>query len=165
MSLGPVWRSSGAAVARAYLGLGSNIGDRRAHLEYAMRQLARHGTVLARSPLMETEPVDCPSGGMFLNACVCLETALAPMELLAAALRIERARGRRRRVCNEPRVLDIDLLLVDEIVLAEAGLTLPHPRMHERRFVLEPMVTIAPGIAHPSLGRPLSELLGAGSAA
>ncbi len=151
-------------MARAYLGLGSNIGNRRAHIEYAVRKLARQGTLEARSPLIETEPVDCPSGGMFLNACVCLATGLSPRELLAAAMQIESSRGRRRRQRNEPRVLDIDLLLFDDVVMTEAELKLPHPRMHKRRFVLEPMVMIAPHIVHPSLGRTLSELLREGEA-
>lgn len=144
---------------RAYLGLGSNLGDRRAHIEYALRKLARHGTVVSRSPLIETEPVDCPAGGKFLNACVCLDTGLSPRALLAAVLRIERRRGRRRGMRNEPRKLDIDLLLVDDIVMTEADLTLPHPRMHMRRFVLEPLAVIAPGLVHPALETPLSELL------
>ena len=149
----------GDAVARAYIGLGSNLGDRRAHIDYAVRALARNGTVVSRSPLIETEPVDCPSGGMFLNACVGLETGLSPGALLAVAMQIEGSRGRRRRVRNEPRVLDIDLLLVGDIVMSEPALTLPHPRMHKRRFVLEPMVRIAPGIVHPGLGTTLGELL------
>ena len=146
-------------MARAYLGLGSNLGDRRAHIEYAVWALARHGTIVSRSPLIETEPVDCPSGGMFLNACVGLETGLSPRALLAAAMQIERGRGRRRGVRNEPRVLDIDLLLVEDVVIREAELTLPHPRMHNRRFVLEPMVVIAPDVVHPCLGTALRELL------
>ena len=146
-------------MARAYLGLGSNVGNRREHIEYAIRALSRFGTVLARSPLIETEPVDCPSGGLFLNACVCLETALDPRELLAAALRIERDRGRRKSIRNGPRVIDIDLLLVGDIEIREAELLLPHPRMHERQFVLEPMTAIAPEIVHPTLGKPVWVLL------
>ena len=146
-------------MARAYLGLGSNVGNRRQHIAYAVRALSRYGTVLARSPIIETEPVDCPSGGLFLNACVCLKTTLDPRELLVAAMRIERDRGRRRRTRNEPRVIDIDLLLVDDIEIQDAELTLPHPRMHERQFVLEPMSAIAPKIVHPSLGKAVRELL------
>ena len=145
-------------MARAYLGLGSNVGNRREHIDYAVRALSRYGTVLARSPIIETEPVDCPSAELFLNACVCLETSLDPRKLLVAAMRIERARGRRRRTRNEPRVIDIDLLLVDDHEIQDAELTLPHPRMHVRQFVLEPMIAIAPEIVHPSLGKPVREL-------
>ena len=115
---------------------------------------------MARSPLIETEPVDCPGGGVFLNACACLETSLDPRQLLATTLRIESARGRRRRFRNEPRVLDIDLLVVGDIVICEPALTLPHPRMHDRLFVLEPLAAVAPGLVHPLLGLEVRELLG-----
>ena len=147
-------------MARFYLGLGSNVGERKAHLGFALRELAKLGVLLARSPLIETEPVDCARGGKFLNACVCLDTELAPRALLDAALRLERARGRVRSDRNEPRVLDIDVLLVENRVICESGLTIPHPRMHERRFVLEPLAAIAPGIVHPVLRRTVAELLG-----
>ncbi len=95
-----------------------------------------------------------------MNACVCLETVLDPRELLAAVLGIESARGRRRRLRNEPRVLDIDLLLVDDIVIREPGLTLPHPRMHNRRFVLDPLASVAPEVVHPLLRLNVRELRG-----
>lgn len=147
-------------MARAYLGLGSNIGNRLEHLEFGLRELARCGSVLARSPVIETAAVDCLGGAAFLNACVCLDTALDPNALLATALRIESARGRRRRSRNEPRVLDIDLLLVDDMVVREPGLTLPHPRMQDRRFVLEPLAAVAPGVVHPLLGLDVRQLLG-----
>lgn len=146
-------------MARAYLGLGSNLGDRRAHLQHAVRALARHGTLLARSPIIETQPVDCPYGGTFLNACVCLDTDLAPRDLLGAAQRIERERGRRGDARNAPRTLDIDLLLVDDLCLAERRLVLPHPRMCERRFVLEPLVAIAPRAVHPLMRLTARQLL------
>lgn len=147
-------------MARAYLGLGSNLGNRLDHIQFGLRELARCGSVLARSPVIETAPVDCPGGGAFLNACVCLDTALEPSALLATALRIENARGRRRRSRNEPRVLDIDLLMVDDVVISEPGLTVPHPRMHDRRFVLEPLAAVAPAVVHPLLGLEIRELLG-----
>lgn len=137
-------------MARAYLGLGSNLGDRGGHLRFALVRLSRVGTVLARAPVIETDPVDCPSGGMFLNTCVCLETALEPWELLSAATQIERQSGRSRTTRNEPRVLDIDILLYDNLVLREQALQIPHPRMHERGFVLEPLAEIAPNLVHPS---------------
>ncbi len=146
-------------MARFYLGLGSNIGDRARHLEYALRALSRHGTVLARSPLVETEPVDCPAGGLFLNACLCLATRQDPEEVLAAAMRIESDRGRRRSVRNEPRSLDIDILLVDDRTIDSPRLVVPHPRMCQRRFVLQPLAAIAPGVVHPERMLTIRELL------
>ena len=146
-------------MARVYLGLGSNVGRRREHLEFALRELARHGTVLARSPLIETEPVDCPAGGRFLNACVCLETALDAKGLLALAMGIESARGRKRRIRNEPRPLDIDLLLMGDQSFDTKALAVPHPRMHERQFVLEPLAAIAPQLVHPTLSVSVTGLL------
>lgn len=146
-------------MARAYLGLGSNLGDRDGHLGFALARLSRVGTVLARAPVIETDPVDCPAGGMFLNTCVCLETALEPSELLLAATQIERQRGRSRTTRNEPRVLDIDILLYDDLVLCEQALQIPHPRMHERGFVLEPLAEIAPNFVHPSFNVTVRRLL------
>ena len=146
-------------MARAYLGLGSNLGDRDGHLGFALVRLSRIGTVLARAPVIETDPVDCPAGDMFLNTCVCLETALAPSELLSAATQIERQRGRSRTTRNEPRVLDIDILLYDDLVLCEQALQIPHPRMHERGFVLEPLAEIAPNLVHPSFNVTVRRLL------
>lgn len=146
-------------MARAYLGLGSNLGDRDRHLGFALARLGEVGIVLARAPVIETEPVDCPAGGMFLNTCVCLETALEPSELLSAATQIERQRGRSRTTRNEPRQLDIDILLYDDLVLCEKALQIPHPRMHERGFVLEPLAEIAPNLVHPSFNVTVRNLL------
>lgn len=146
-------------MARAYLGLGSNLGDRGGHLGFALARLREVGIVLARAPVIETDPVDCPAGGMFLNTCVCLETALGPPELLSAATQIERQRGRSRTTRNEPRVLDIDILLYDDLVLCEQALQIPHPRMHERGFVLEPLAEIAPNLVHPSFNVTVRDLL------
>ena len=146
-------------MARAYLGLGSNIGDREGHLRFALAGLSRVGTLLARASLIETEPVDCPGGGMFLNTCVCLESALEPSKLLSEAMRIEQQRGRNRTTRNAPRVLDIDILLYGDLVLCERGLQIPHPRLHERRFVLEPLAEIAPNLVHPSFDVSVRSLL------
>ena len=146
-------------MARSYLGLGSNIGDREGHLRFALAGLSRVGTVLARASLIETEPVDCAGGGMFLNTCVCFESALEPPELLSAAMRIEQQRGRNRTARNEPRVLDIDILLYGDLVLCEPGLQIPHPRLHERGFVLEPLAEIAPNLVHPSFQVSIRRLL------
>ena len=145
-------------MARAYLGLGSNLGPRSEHIRYAVRALARCGVVLARSPLLETQPVDCPGGGVFRNACVAIETSLEPRELLNAILSIESARDRQRLMRNAPRTLDIDLLLYGNRVIEQPGLTVPHPRMHERSFVLDPLVTVAPQAVHPVLHLSVREM-------
>ncbi len=146
-------------MARFYLGLGSNLGSRSRHLEYAVRALAQCGTLLARSPLVETDPVDCPGGAMFLNACLCLESDLPSAEILAAAMRIECDRGRIRGARNEPRPLDIDLLLVGDRIIDTPDLTVPHPRMCQRRFVLQPLAAIAPCAVHPGCLLTIRELL------
>lgn len=145
-------------MARALLGVGSNLGNRAERIFGAVRALARHGTVLARSPLIETDPVDCPGGGRFLNACVCLETPLEPRSLLVAISAIEKGSGRRRSIPNAPRTLDIDVLLFEDFEIHDQALTIPHPRMQERRFVLDPLVTIAPNALHPVLQTTVRDL-------
>ncbi len=146
-------------MVRAYLGIGSNLGDRLGHLRYAFRELAWHGALVARSPVIETEPIGCPTGGPFLNACAGLDTDLAPRGLLEAVMRIERRHGRLRGSLNAPRTLDIDLLLVGQLCIEERGLVVPHPRMCERRFVLEPLATIAPRVVHPGRHLTVREML------
>ena len=145
-------------MAKAYLGLGSNLGPRSEHILYAVRALAGCGIVLARSPLLETQPVDCPGGGVFRNACVAVETSLEPQDLLNEILAIESTRDRQRLVRNAPRTLDIDLLLYGNRIIQQPGLTVPHPRMHERSFVLDPLVTVAPHAVHPVLQLSVREL-------
>ena len=129
---------------RAALGLGSNLGDRRGHLEDAIAGLAGHGVIEARSAILETAPVGGPLQGDFLNMAVVLETACTPHELLAVAAALEEAAGRERTVRWGPRTLDIDLLLCDDLVIDTRELRVPHPRLAERRFVLEPLAEIAP---------------------
>jgi len=148
-------------VTAALIALGSNVEPRREHLLGAVRALgALPGTrVLATSSLRETAPVDCPPGsGPFLNGACLLETALAPHELLAGLQRIEAAAGRQRGQRHAPRTLDLDLLLHGDAVLRDEHLTLPHPRCHERAFVLEPAAEIAPALRHPVLRRTLAQL-------
>lgn len=145
-------------MAEACIGLGSNLGNRRAHLRGALREMARLGRLRAVSPLYETEPVGMLEQPPFLNAAARLETALGARELLDALLDIEAGHGRVRGEKSEPRTLDLDLLLYGDEMIREPGLEVPHPRLHERRFVLEPLAAIAPAWRHPLLGVEVAEL-------
>jgi 2-amino-4-hydroxy-6-hydroxymethyldihydropteridine diphosphokinase len=142
-------------VTRAYVGLGANLGDRERTLREAVAALdAEDGIeVIAVSTLRETEPVGVGEQPLFLNGAVALETTLGAGELLDRLLAVEQRFGR-VRVPGEhgPRTLDLDLLLYGEERLEEPGLTLPHPRLHERRFVLEPLAELDPGLVVPGRG-------------
>jgi 2-amino-4-hydroxy-6-hydroxymethyldihydropteridine diphosphokinase len=151
-------------MSTAYLALGSNLGDRWANLTAAVNRLrAEPGMrLLAASSFYETAPIDCPdSAGPFLNAAVAVETELSPPDLLRLLHRIEHQFGRIRAGVNSPRTLDLDLLLVDREVIDLPTLTLPHPRMASRAFVLVPLAEIAPTAIHPPSGKTLAQLLGA----
>lgn len=144
----------------AYVGVGSNLGDRREHIRRAVAALdAVEGVAVVReSHLYETEPVGRPPQPRFLNGAVEVECSTTPRELLAALHRIEAALGRTRPAPNMPRTIDLDLLLWGDTVLDEPGLTVPHPRMHERWFVLRPLADMAPDVRHPVLGLTAKEL-------
>ena len=149
--------------ARAYIGLGSNLGDREATLREALDRLgAGEGiAVVAVSSFRETDPVGVLDQPRFLNAAAALETSLAPRELLERLLAVERALGRDRAQEERwgPRTLDLDLLLYGDEEVDEPGLTVPHPRLAERAFVLEPLLELDPGLRLPG-GRALRELAG-----
>jgi 2-amino-4-hydroxy-6-hydroxymethyldihydropteridine diphosphokinase len=143
----------------AYLSLGSNLGNRESNLRDAITRLGALGTVRAVSSFYETEPVDFLAQPWFLNCVVLLETDLQPNTLLQRLLEIERALGRERLQPKGPRLIDIDILLVGNEVIREPGLTIPHPALHERRFVLQPLAEIAPNVIHPGLKKTAKELL------
>jgi 2-amino-4-hydroxy-6-hydroxymethyldihydropteridine diphosphokinase len=146
---------------RVFLGLGSNIGDRPANIERACRLLSTvEGVRLVRiSSLVETKPVGYEDQPDFINAVMEIETALAPRGLLTAIKEIERRMGRTPTVRFGPRIIDIDILLFGQRVIDEPNLTIPHPRMHERRFVLEPLAEIAPDVVNPVTGKRAVEIL------
>jgi len=146
--------TSAVAPSDAFVGLGANLGDRARQIDSACAEIAAlpTTTLLARSALYASAPLDAP-GGEYLNAVAQIRTALSPLELLRALQAIESRHGRVRPFAGAPRTLDLDLLLYGELVLASDELTLPHPRLHERAFVLVPLAEIAPERVVPGRGR------------
>src|SRR5262245_26975742 len=145
---------------RIAIALGSNVGDREAQLRGAVASLALLFSPLRVSSSYETEPVDVPGAQpMFLNAAVTGESELSARAVLDALLRIEQQYGRERPYVGAPRTIDLDLILYGDSVINAAGLTVPHPRFRERRFVLEPLVEIAPDWVDPVTGKTIRELL------
>ena len=149
-------------MAIAYLALGTNIGNKRRNMITADALLAeRVGDVLALSGFYETEPWGFQSENTFLNAALQLDTSLSPLELLKATQEIEIEMGRTQKSngAYHDRIIDIDILLYDNLVLQTPELTLPHPLMHERLFVMEPLAEIAPNVIHPVFKKPVISLL------
>ena len=136
------------------------MGERDENLERALALLEREQIhVVARSSIYETEPQDVAGQPWFLNMAAVCETRFFPLQLLTALLRIEREMGRVRRLPRGPRIIDIDILLIGSAVIDTPRLAIPHPRMLERRFVLEPLLEIAPELLHPVTKRPLRDYL------
>ncbi len=141
-----------------YLSLGSNLGDRAANLNSAIKRLRTLGEVLQVSALYETEPVEFTAQPWFLNCAIDLRTEQTPQQLMSAILEIEQQMGRTRIQKKGPRSIDIDILLFGDSTVETDGLTIPHPGLQERRFVLEPLAEIAPDVCHPALKRTITEL-------
>lgn len=149
-------------MAIAYLALGTNIGNKRRNMITAAALLAeRVGDVLALSGFYETEPWGFQSENTFLNAALQLDTSLSPLELLKATQEIEIEMGRTQKSngAYHDRIIDIDILLYEDLVLQTPELSLPHPLMHERLFVMEPLAEIAPNVIHPVFKKPVISLL------
>jgi 2-amino-4-hydroxy-6-hydroxymethyldihydropteridine diphosphokinase len=140
------------------IGLGSNLGDRAAHLRAATHRIAELGRVVAESPVYETRPVGGPPQGDYYNAALRLDTATEPRSLLEALLGIERALGRHRVERWAPRTIDLDVLWIRDRSIDEPGLEVPHPRLAERAFALLPLIDVAPDARDPITGVPYSEL-------
>jgi len=143
----------------AYLSLGANLGDREGQLREAIRRLETAGGIVSVSSFYETEPVEITDQPWFVNCAVALETDRTPNELMIELLNIEKEMGRRRVQKKGPRSIDLDILLLGNEVIESPGLTIPHPAMQRRRFVLEPLAEIAPEARHPVLNKSVRELL------
>jgi len=151
-------------MARIYLGLGSNLGDKEAYILQAISLIEKQiGPIVARSVFFVSEPWGFKSDNSFLNACVAAETAIGPNGCLSCLKGIEKALGRPDRASGEykDRVIDLDILFYNDLVLEDAFLTIPHPLLHKRIFVLSPLAEIAPDLIHPILKKTIMELLSA----
>ena len=142
-----------------YIGLGSNLGDRQDNLYKAVEALPPRVSLVAASPVYETDPWGFLEQPSFLNQVLEVETSLKPLNLLVYLKQIERKMGRGVGFRNGPRLIDMDILLYGDMTLDQEGLVIPHPRMHERAFVLKPLADLAPDLCHPVLGKCIQNLL------
>jgi len=151
--------SSFNAMSRAFILAGTNLGNREENLKFALESLAQGGTIVRTSPCYETEPVGFSEQPWFINQAIEMETKLTPHELLSVCQGIEAACGRVRSFPNAPRTLDLDILLYGDMAIGDDKLVIPHPRLQERRFALEPLAQIAPDLVHPVLHKSIRLLL------
>jgi dihydroneopterin aldolase/2-amino-4-hydroxy-6-hydroxymethyldihydropteridine diphosphokinase len=148
-------------MATTYLCLGSNLGDRKSNIKRALEEIGKSGiNIVRKSSLYETEPTGIKAQPLFFNLCAEAETALAPRALLAAVKSVEASLGRQKTMKWGPRIIDIDILFYDNIILKDEGLVIPHPEIENRKFVLVPMSEIAADFVHPALKITIKELSG-----